>query len=77
MDTYFYTVEDLFTLIIKPDNDGFSLYFESEHEGVVKIGWYKTASMAADDVHMRATGFDEIDDFTGSLPEDLSYWRES
>lgn len=75
MDSY-YVKTPYGTFSITPERDGVALFIEYDDE-LTRLGWYKSALMAADDVFMCSTGFDEWDmQLTVEHPADLSCWTK-
>lgn len=66
------------TFFIFPDNDnGFHLWIKDIDGNEEKLGYYHTASMAADDVYHCATGYDEWDlQIDVDEPSDLEEWTK-
>lgn len=76
---YFYNT-NFGTFSILPDiNNGVALWIEPlDNEDEIKLGWYESASMAADDVYLCSTGFDDWDDqMNVEHPTDLSEWTKA
>lgn len=75
---YFYKTK-FGTFFILPDiNNGCSLWIKDNNADEYKLGWYPSAIMAADDVYMCATGFENWDDqLDVDDPIDLSEWTKT
>ena len=69
------------TFTIVPDIDnGYSLLIEPIDSDKLKLGWYASASMAADDMFAGITGFSPWDEYANTNdieePYDISQWIE-
>ena len=75
MNKYYYKT-NICTFYIIPTRGGAELWVgDTTQED--SLGWYANATMAADDVFMCATGFDDWDDqLTVKDPMDLSFWTK-